>query len=368
MNKKYTLILKTGEAEIRALENTTDKIKDKILPVIELTRGRKLSTRKDQETPAEQYPFDSRFQKIKEIFRNKEVCIDLTSDDALMNNKIATFYNPKNGYENWVNFLIQLKEENIFQTIIPSVIISAEDENFDDNLLKQVIELKKHFSNLLYRNDIVDENCYSDLELLNEELKDINLYVIIDCEYVVQAAQHLYSEKAKARVLNLMKLLNPNTTFIVSSTSFPNNISEIGNDVKDTFKLCEVDIFNDFKAVPSLSNIHYSDYGSINPKRNDNVVMARGWIPRIDVPLQTEIYYYRQRRPKGVSQYSSTYNDVARAVVSDSRFPEELSDNWGILQIINCANGDSPASRPAFWISVRMCIHLEQQVKRTLLY
>jgi hypothetical protein len=92
--------------------------------------------------------------------------------------------------------------------------------------------------------------------------------------------------------------------------------------------------------------------------------MARGWIPRIDTPLPEEIYYYRQRRPKGTSEYSATYNEVARKVINDPRFPISLTDNWGIQQITNCAEGDSPASNPSFWISVRMNIHLEQQVRR----
>lgn len=91
--------------------------------------------------------------------------------------------------------------------------------------------------------------------------------------------------------------------------------------------------------------------------------MARGWIPRIDIPLEDRIYYIRQRRPKGVSKYAPTYSDVARQIIRTTNFPW-LKDNWGIAQIINCAEGAAPSSSPSFWISVRMCIHLEQQCKR----
>lgn len=363
MDKKYALVLKTAEAEIKALENTNEKVLDCIFPIIELTRGRKLPVRKGNPTPEELYPFNNRLQKIKDVFCKKVVCFDLTSDDSLMSNQISSLYNPSNGYENWVNFLVNLKNEDIFKEIMPSVILNVEDIEFEKNLLLQVQSLKRNFSTLVYRNVIIDENCYQDFELLKTELLNTKLIVIIDSEYVVQAAQHVYEEKIYARVTNLQKVLKQDTKYVISSTSFPNNISEIGNDSSDTFKLCEVDIFK-FLENKNTKNIIYSDYGSINPKRNDAIVMARGWIPRIDVPLSNEIFYYRQRRPKGISQYSDTYNIVAKQVTRDSRFPSSLDFNWGILQILNCSNGDSPASNPAFWISVRMCIHIEQQVRR----
>lgn len=367
MNKHYALIVKTGEAEIRALEQTNVEVLECLFPIIELTRGRKLPSRKDSLKPTEQYPFDNRLQKIKEIFRGKEVCLDITSDESLMNLKINSLYNPNNGYENWINFLIDLKAENIFKEIIPCIIINSEDDQLEENLLLQVKSLKNHFSSIIYRSNIFDENCYIDLELLKDELQDVNLFIVIDSEYVVQAAQHAYSLKVEARIANLQKIINQSAKFIISATSFPNNISEIGNDSNDSFRLCEVEIFNHIMLSfnsPKHNDIIYSDYGSINPVRNDTISMARGWIPRIDVPLPNEIFYFRQRRPKGVSQYSTTYNAVARTVVNSSKFPRMLSENWGIQQIVNCSNGDSPASNPAFWISVRMCIHIEQQVRR----
>ena len=43
MDRKYTVIVKTGEAEIRALENTSRNLLQCILPVIEITRGRKIT-------------------------------------------------------------------------------------------------------------------------------------------------------------------------------------------------------------------------------------------------------------------------------------------------------------------------------------
>ncbi len=363
MNKKYVLIFKTGEAELKALEHSTNDVKKNILPLVEITRGRKLPTRQNKPVPDEQYPFDKRILKIKDIFNGRKVCLDLTSDEMLMSKQIAKLYDPSNGYENWVNFLVTLKEEEVFKEIIPCIILNVEDDFFDKNLLAQIKALKQHFSTLIYRNSILDEHCYDDFELIKDELSDVNLIVIIDSEYVAQAAHIRYIDKIYARISNLKEILDSSTKYVVSSTSFPNNISEIGNEEHDIFSLSEVEIFNVLQEK-NLTNIIYSDYGSINPKRNDNIVMARGWIPRIDVPLKKKIFYYRKRRPKGISKYTDTYTLVAQEVVKDSRFPSKLMTNWGIQQIRNCANGDSPGSSPSFWISVRMCIHLEQQLIR----
>ncbi|MFK2099103.1 hypothetical protein ACIXHK_17715 [Bacteroides fragilis] len=63
MDKKYTLIVKTGEAEIRAMENTEKTLLQQLFPIIEITRGRKIT--KDG---IEKYPFDKRLAKIKKSF------------------------------------------------------------------------------------------------------------------------------------------------------------------------------------------------------------------------------------------------------------------------------------------------------------
>ena len=52
-------------------------------------------------------------------------------------------------------------------------------------------------------------------------------------------------------------------TITICSITFPNNISEIGNDHSDTFDLREIDLFEMVKS--RYSEVVYGDYGSINP-------------------------------------------------------------------------------------------------------
>lgn len=361
---KYSVIVKTGEAEIRAIENSDKSILNQIFPLVEITRGRKVKNDIDP------YPFDKRLAKLKESFAGQTVALDLTSDDALSSPKIEELYNYNNGYQNWIDFLVEIKskknkkDENAFKEIVPTILLNRGDENYENNLLLQVQKLKQNFTSILYRNSILDEDCYYDFELLKDEFRDIVLYIMIDCEYTPQASQNNFAEKVIARIGNIKEkiLTDIDVKFIVTATSFPNNVTDLGDVESDTFSLAEIQIHD--AVCKEIPNVIYGDYASINPKRNDTVTMAHGWIPRIDVALPSSIFYYKKRRPKGISAYASTYTQVAQSVVRDSRFPKDLESNWGIQQINTCARGGAPSSTPRFWISVRMNIHIAQQVKR----
>lgn len=356
MDRNYVLIVRTGAAEIKAVENLNDAVFDDVLPLIELTRGRKKTIENSVS-----YPFESRLGKLAAKLRGKQVAFDVTSDEELSCTETDRFYNYANGYEYWVEFLQSLKQECIFSEIVPTLITNYEDEHFEENYRKEIQALLEEFGVILYRCSIDNEDCYEDLDIIQKELGNKKMYILIDCGYMAQAMQNNVAEKCKVRIQNIHNLLSCNYDIIICGTSFPNNISDIGNDASDTFRISEVDVFESCYGVDDT--VVYGDYGSINPKRNDGIIMARGWIPRIDVPLVNSIFYYRQRRPKGESKYSSTYQEVAKRVLKDQRFPYML-DTWGTSMIKQCAKVVVPSSSPSFWISVRMNIHVMQQLRR----
>lgn len=364
---EYYLIVKTGDAEMKALEQSSSRVLDSIIPIIELTRGRKLpSKEKDPELRKKEkakYPYDKKLERICKVLAGRKVVFDLTSDKSLMSDETDMLYNPANGYENWISFLSNLQQSGAFSELIPSIIIGENDSNIDASIKEQTKTLTGLFNGIAYRSDIFDDNCYFDIEHnIVPFLNGKKLYVIVDCSYVIQANISQYYNRVKARVKNLHTIVPPESTIIVSATSFPRNIGEVGDDTTDSFQLSEVAISKSLASDGLLAS--YSDYGSINPVRNDNIVMAHGWIPRIDVPLKESFFYYRERKPKLSKEYAETYKQVARVVIRHKDFPNDMDDNWGIQQIKACAAGYSPASAPSFWISVRMCIHLEQQVSR----
>lgn len=354
--KKYNLIVKTAEAEIRALENVPPEHISNIFPIIEITRGRKI-TRENKAL----YPFDKRLSKLKKIFKDQEVCIDVTSDPSLSSEETLNLFDPKDGYSNWVKFLLQLKEENVFSQIIPTVLWNFNDPNFDENIRLQISSLVACFGQVVYRNPIEEEGVYEDLEIF---LQNVPFVFILDCGYVPGASCNNVAQKGISRLNNLKRIPNLEISrVIVAATSYPNNVTEFGDLETDTLKLSEVELNNSISEACDGWDIEYGDYGSINPIRNDTIIMARGWVPKIDVSNETSVFYYRIHRPKGVTAYSDTYIQVAKACVNDPSFPYADTDTWGIRQIRSCAQGSVPSSAPSFWISVRMNTHIKRRLQ-----
>lgn len=347
---KYSLLLKTGDAEIRAAKHFTTL--SNLLPIIELTRGRK--SKNDKEGNIEK-----RLNQIVPIFNKQEVILDITSDPALSNTVINQFYSPENGYEAWTKFLATLKISHSFSKIYPTIMFNWEEDPDASNLKLELKKLCASYDGIAYRNDIEDDGFLDDINAIKSYVQNIKyFFFIIDCGYLRDSNIKDCEERSVNRIQEVKKIL-PNTTFILLSTSYPNNVGDKDDDV---LNLKEVQLYH--HVFSSLdSNIIYGDYGSINPIRNDDITMARGWKPKIDVPLEKELYYSR-RRKGSEKQYSPVYNTVARIVASDSRFPKHLTRNWGIKQIQECASGAAPGATPSFWISVRMNIHVEQQLRR----
>lgn len=358
MDKKYSVIVKTGDSELRAMKNLSIKVLNKILPVVELTRGRAKNTGTKEE-PKFIYPYNSKLEKVKEIFTGIQIALDVTSDEGLSSQEIDQLFDYSNGYANWTSLLNDLSSKGL--NLIPSILRNYNDENFEKNFKEQVCSLAANFSEVMYRCTLDDEGGVDDMQLICECLNErCNLLIILDCGWVAPASYKDPANVCIIRIQQFKKILEDRQySIVVCSTTFPNNISEIGNDSSDTFDLREIDLYK--LVAEKHPEVIYGDYGSINPVRNDQIVMARGWIPRIDVALKDKIYYYRERR--GSRSYSDTYTYVAKKAVSDKRFPSSVKA-WGISQIHNCALGDAPSASPSFWISVRMSTHIIQQINR----
>lgn len=351
---KYALLLKTGESELRAIDNLN--LPDGLLPIIELTRGRKSKSDSIGD-------LSKKIKKIESNFHDREIILDLTNDSNLSNIQIDNLFDPQNGYENWLSFLSEQASKNKFRRIIPSILVNTKDENLETNLQKQASSLSQNFKSIAYRCDIEDEGCIDDIHAIGKILNYCESHIIIDCGYIIPSDVNRCAERA-AFLINQIHEIVPNAFFIMTSTSFPDKLPDEDNGF--SIRLSEIDLYNNLVKRFDNISIIYGDYGSINPIRNDNIFLSRGWRPRIDIPLQNEIYYYRRRRD--LMDYSTTYSFVAREAYEDSRFPKKMDSNWGINQIINAANGAAPGASPSFWISVRMNIYIEQQLRRLRLF
>lgn len=361
MDKKYCVIAKTAQAELRAMLNLSKDVLDKILPIVELTRGRKV-TSKDKKIVT--YPYNKLIDRIKEIYRGFDIAFDVTSIESLSSPEIDELFDYSSGYAKWIQLLDGLMSDKPFKSVIPSVLLNYDDKDFEKNVISELHQLNTRFDSIMYRYSIDNEYGIEDLKLITVNFpKTKELLVVVDCEYVPVASISSTVIACNTIISHIKSVLGDrNYKIVLASTTYPNNVAETNNKYADDIPLREIDLYNE--VLKENKDVIYGDYGTVNPKRNDNIIMANGWLPKIDVALQTIVYYNRRRRPSGTTAYSSTYEQVARLATSDSRFPFSLIDIWGIRQIIDCSMGAIPSSQPSFWISVRMNTHICQQVIR----
>ena len=360
----YIPIIKTGEAEIRALEKLTPSMMEGITPIIELTRGRQKTIDSDGEKVIT-YPFIKRLEKVKEALKGRMVFFDLTTDTGLLSNEIYSLYDYQEGYKHWTDFINENIGESGFKKIIPSVLFNWDDENFEDNFKLQLECLSKLSNAIMYRTSLQTKDCYDELPLVMEYLpKDCQLWIVLDGGYLHESAVNLAYNRCKKRIQNIRERIlgDRDARFVVAATSYPDRAYDYGDDVPIIINHSEVLLYS--RLCQDFTDIEYGDYAGINPIRNDLITMARGWIPRIDIPLKEKTKVYWKRRPKGITEYQRTYIRLAEEVINDLEFPFSLREEWGISEIISCADGYVSSSAPGFWISVRMYNHIFQQLKR----
>lgn len=360
----YFPIIKTGEAEIKALEKLTPGMLKRITPIIELTRGRQKTIKRGEEKSVS-FPFDKRLAKVKEVLKGKTVFFDLTTDINLLSHEIYALYNYVNGYENWRDFVHNNVGENGFGKIIPSVLFNWDDNDFETNFVEQIRGLSESCGAIMYRSSIQTKDCYDELPMILKCLPtDCDLWIVLDGGYLQDSAIELAYKRCKKRIYNIQNQIlgERSAHFVVIATSYPESVFDYGEDVPIVIKHSEVKLYELLREV--YPEVMYGDYAGINPIRKDLVVMARGWIPRIDIPLVFETKVYWKRRPKGITEYKGTYIRVAQETVKDPDFPLGLQGTWGVDEIIGSADGYVTSCAPNFWISVRMFNHIYKQLLR----
>lgn len=347
IRNKYFLAFKTRPAELKAVENLNPEVLTSIWPIIEITKGRSPKS------------LNKSLASLGNLFGNFPVTLDVTSEPRLSNPELDSLFNPYQGYANWMTFLSSLKKEG-FKNIYPTALFNFEDSSFEKNIIEQIKSLANLFKGVTYRLRIKDDGYKEDLNFFKVLPSDTELLVLLDAENIIHSSGPLLIEKT-SRILNyLIPNLPDDSTIVFIGSSFPKSISDFGDDEHDTFKLEEVEVFNELKEK---YEINYGDYGSICPLYRPQAG-GNGWVPRIDVPLQDSVFYERTRRALPSISYANAYEINAMKLIQDPRFPEITERNWGLEQIRLAAENYAPGASPSFWISVRMNIHIHTQLKR----
>lgn len=352
----YVPIIKTGDAEIRGIENLSDDVKDRITPLFELTRSRKSKKVK-------QGDIFRRLDRLKQAYGTRQFILDLTGEPNLSNEQIEALHDNQDGYQNWIEFLVSQKET--FPEIIPTIQISDEGvdsaEEFYERIQKQVESLDKNFDNIAYHFPLEYEDFKGDLAAVCQAISGDKIICVIDAGFITQEKSNIYSEKAIS-VINELNSFSPGTSTL-SATSFPKNPVEFGGEKYGEFQLEEC-LFYEKVNSKMQSKLIYGDYATINPVRSLQAG-GRGWVPRIDMPIEELIFYHRSRKSKLEASYAEAYTRVARLMIKDRRYREvkdKIDNCWGIELIELAAQGSPQGLSPSFWISVRMNTHITLRI------
>ncbi|MCK4947759.1 MAG: beta family protein [Candidatus Aureabacteria bacterium] len=348
----YIPIIKTTDAELRALKNLSSDVKDKITPLVELTKSRRTKY-------LEGGDIYRRLRKLEEVFEDRCFILDLTTEPNLINEQIEGLQTTTKGYGKWVTLVTELQED--FPSIIPTIQISDKDvsneKEYNERLKEQVEALDGKFESLVYRFPADYPDYKHDLDIINEALLISKLIVLMDFGFITQGKAEDNATKAKSLIKELENYSIEK--LVLSATSYPKNPTEFGGEDDGTFNLEEVEFYT--RVNDNIDKeIVYSDYASIHPVRSDQAG-GNGWIPRIDVPTENQIFYHRSRRSNIERTYADAYKRVAQMIVGKKayrRTKNNVRNCWGIKQIESASEGYPQGLSPSFWISIRMNIYI----------
>jgi len=350
----YVPIIKTSEAEMRAIENLSERTKDAVVPLFELTRSRACKTFKRGDIFRRMEQLGVAFGEERRFF------LDLTGDPSSRNEQIESLQENAKGYKNWVRFLADLKVT--FPRVVPVVQISdigvSSEADFYARIRQQVRALDDEFGQMAYRFPLFNYDSFSrDLDEICSVAQGSHLAVIVDADFISRGMAEQYAIKA-ADVLGQLERFSLGGV-VIAGTSFPQNPTEYGDEDTGDIHLEECKLF-DLLSERTKARLIYGDYATVNPKRSPQAG-GNGWVPRIDMPVRKRIFYYRSRKSKVEHRYDPAYIRVAKRVVADDRYAKavrKIDECWGIEQIELAADGYPQGLSPSFWISVRMAIHI----------
>jgi hypothetical protein len=346
----YFPVLKTKDAELRAIAAVDETYRRKMLPVYEITKSR--ITKKDSLGD-----IVKRLDQIKNIQGQLPYILDVTTDAKQKNTQIEGILSPVNGYECWKDWL----DLNCGTHIVPMIHINFE---LDEDLTEAkafVSSVTDKYSKMALRlpADLEEEEYQDIISAIASKLNNTRLYILLD--------EGCIRDKVKAsglaaiidifqRAFSSVSTL-PNSEvwlerIVCISGSFPYLVSAEGKgDAKGEFEILEHSLFLSLRH--NRPKLQFGDYASINVKQ---IEMRGGtFVPRIDFCTDLKFYYYRKRRDVG------SYVWCAQQVVIDPMY--STNSSWGDDEITSASLGTPSGISPSFWISVRACNYMIRRVK-----
>jgi len=247
----YFPVLKTRPSEIKAFSLLDEKIKDAILPIIELTGaiGYTLpKTCKDESKRGIRVKgnINSKIEKILSFMEDRRFILDITDDDSLKYDGLSSsnggLLDPADGYKSWISFLTQ--DSKFKELVIPTIQF---DSTQRVNVEKQIISLSKDFDTLSIK--LPFDAGMETIEMIVSWIVRIigsskKLILIIDFGYA--KSLDLTLERIKNNFKKSSTLSNIKAVIPVSS-SFPRFV----NDVERPIKISENSVYETLSSILS---------------------------------------------------------------------------------------------------------------------
>ncbi|HAU5635960.1 beta family protein [Citrobacter amalonaticus] len=358
MSTKYYPIIKTTIAEMRALKNINAVTWSGLTPVLELTKSRK----------GKNNPDSSVYKKVDEIcqlVKSERVILDITTIDSLSNFEIESFRDDQNGFENWCDFIGYAKTK--IPGVIP-VLLAYPDSQLNE-LLLQIENLSKHTQHVAIRLPLFEDglgSLFANLIQLIQHRPYLIHSIIFDASYIFERIE---INPLKYIVGFISYFYNQVSGFyagnyIFCAEHYPANITDYLKKNQDQYNNIvyygNVDLFRQINVTLKHSGIPdillYGDYACIHPFRND--VKSYNWIPRIDYPTDSSIFFSKVRREVG------GYEECARNINKLPEFHKDILKCWGMDEIMQAALIKPGGLNPSYWISVRSNIHMSRMAAK----
>ncbi|KDA93300.1 beta family protein [Pantoea agglomerans] len=337
----YFPLLKTRDAELKAVSKFNSEDFDNVLPIYELTKSRKTKVAPDGD-------IHRKMSAIKEIQGGRPFILDVTSNEKYINYQLEQLLDENNSFYEWQYFINLYSDLNV----IPMIHLYDEDDFTEvSGFVKTMSETKKH---LAVRLPYDLDNYKKYIKPIYDNLfNDCKLYVILDGEQVMKGKSGTITDDFIFACSELEEFEQKIEDIITVCTSFPLSPAAEGNDDHGEFFILEEEIF---KKVSSEWPIKYGDYASINIQQVE--IKGGTFVPRIDICLENEFIYKRYRRNAG------SYALCAKKMVADERY--KPLGVWADEEISSAANGEPSGISPSFWIAVRMNYYMTSRTRLRL--
>lgn len=337
---RYVPIIRTRDAELKGFDELDPAVKDGLLPVVEYTKSRR--------TPKNLGgALSVCVEKIEKSLSGRAYIADVTTQDAFGNAETHALLDQDREFRNWRNFVTTSLGPNC----VP--IVHLTDPLDAGSIAVQCDTLARKSGYVAVRVP----PSFTELPLLATTLQQAigleRVVLICDADFIKKAS----FAKAKSESEALLRSASDQFGWkVVASSGFPSSVvlPDYGDDAYGKFELLEVALSEAVRGSAGLSNVLHGDYALIHPA--DFAGVVTNWVPRVDVPLDRELFYHRYRRHEG------GYIKAAAMAAADKDYVP--LDCWGHRNIQDAAIGAPQGRSPAHWIAVRVNFHITRQAKR----